>query len=167
MIIVQTQGSHNSTILKIPLEKGIFGSTILPAFRDSVAVMNVSFICLTRLSRLPDHAKVSDPTEDYILSLHQHFLIHPTACVTRLRMKENFAKTTLAASVTNTLFKTCSDVIRVGRTFFKEYVLAMVHRTTPWSKSSSDTFDVNDGGCFGCSAARPVPPSSLPHFSER
>ena len=167
MIIVQTQGSHNSTILKIPLEKGIFSSTILPAFRDSVAVMNVGFICLTRLSRLPDHAKVSDPTEDYILSLHQHFLIHPTACVTRLRMKENFAKTTLAASVTNTLFKTCSDVIRVGRTFFKEFVLAMVHRTTPWSKSSSDTFDVNDGGCFGCSAARPVPPSSLPQFSER
>ena len=26
----------------------------------------------------------------------------------------------------------------------------MVLRTTPWSKSSSDTFDVNDGGCFGC-----------------
>ena len=26
----------------------------------------------------------------------------------------------------------------------------MVHRTTPWSKSSSDTFDVDDGGCFGC-----------------
>ena len=35
---------------------------------------------------------------------------------------------------------------RVGRTFFKEYMLAMVHCTTPWSKPSSDTFDVDDGG---------------------
>ena len=26
----------------------------------------------------------------------------------------------------------------------------MVLRTTPLSKSSSDTFDVDDGGCFGC-----------------
>ena len=85
---------------------------ILPAFRDSVAGMNVSFICVTRLSQLPDHAKVSDPAEDYILSLHQHFLFHPTACVSRLRMKEIFAKTTLAASVTNTLFELCSDVIK-------------------------------------------------------
>ena len=49
---------------------------------------------------------------------------------------------------------------RVGRTFFREYMLAMVHRTTPWSKSSSDTFEVDDGGCFGC-----VPSSSLPQFS--
>ena len=87
-------------------------STILPAFRDSVAGMNVSFICVTRLSQLPDHAKVSDPAEDYILSLHQLFLIHPTACVSRLRMKEIFAKMTLAASVTNTLFELCSDVIK-------------------------------------------------------
>ena len=39
---------------------------------------------------------------------------------------------------------------RVGRTFFKEYMLSMVHRTTPWSKPSSDTFDVDDGGCFRC-----------------
>ena len=39
---------------------------------------------------------------------------------------------------------------RVGRTFFKEYMLAMTLRTTPWSKSSSYTFDVDDGGCFGC-----------------
>ena len=77
--------------------------------------MNVSFICVTHLSQLPDHAKVSDPAEDYILSLHQHFLIHPTACVSRLRMKEIFAKETLAASVasvTNTLFELCSDVIK-------------------------------------------------------
>ena len=86
--------------------------TVLPAFRDSVADMNVSSICVTRLSQLPDHAKVSDPAEDYILSLHQHFLIHPTACVSRLRMKEIFAKTTLAASVTDTLFELCSDVIK-------------------------------------------------------
>ena len=87
-------------------------STILPALRDSVAGMNVSFICVTRLSQLPDHAKVSDPAEDYILSLHQHVLIHPTACVCRLRIKEIFAKMTLAASVTNTLFELCSDVIK-------------------------------------------------------
>ena len=114
-----------------------------------MAGMNVSFICVTRLSQLLDHAKVSDSTEDYILSLHQHFLIHPTACITRLRMKEIFAKTTLASSVTNTLFKLCFDVTRVCRTFFKEYMLAMVHRTTPLPKSSSDTFDVDDSGCFG------------------
>ena len=75
--------------------------------------MNVSFICVTHLSQLPGHAKVSDPAEDYILSLHQHFLIHPTACVSRLRMKEIFAKETLATSVTNTLFELCSDVIKV------------------------------------------------------
>ena len=73
--------------------------------------MNVSFIYVTRLSQLPDQAKVSDPAEDYTLSLHQHFLIHPTACASRLRMKEIFAKTTLAASVTNALFELCSDVI--------------------------------------------------------
>ena len=80
-----------------------------------MAGMNVSFICIhdcvTRLSQLPDHAKVSDPAEDSILSLHQHFLIHPAACVSKLRMKEIFAKTTLAASVTNSQFKLCSDVI--------------------------------------------------------
>ena len=87
-------------------------STILPAFRDSVAGMNVNFICVTRLSQLPDNAKVSDPAENYILSLHQHFLIHPTAYVSRLRMKEIFAKMTLAASVTNTPFELCSDVIK-------------------------------------------------------
>ena len=39
---------------------------------------------------------------------------------------------------------------RVDRTYFKEYMLAMVLSTTPWSKSSSYTFDVDDGGCFGC-----------------
>ena len=89
MIIVQTQGSCNSTIL--------FG-------------MNVSFICtcindcVTGLSQLLDPVKVSDPAEDYILSLHQHFLIHPIACVSKLHMKEIFAKTSHAASVPNTLF---------------------------------------------------------------
>ena len=78
-----------------------------------MAGMNVGFIYVTRLSQLPDHAKVSGPAEDYILSLHQHyFLIHPTTCVSRLRMKETFAKTTLAASVTNTLFELCSDFIK-------------------------------------------------------
>ena len=35
---------------------------------------------------------------------------------------------------------------RVDGTFFKEYMLAMVHCTTPWSKPFSDTFDVDDGG---------------------
>ena len=88
----------------------------MPAFRDSIAGMNVSFICLndcvTRLSQLPDHAEVPDPAEDYFLSPHQHFLINPAACVSKLHMKEIFAKTTLAASVTNTLFKLYSDVIK-------------------------------------------------------
>ena len=75
--------------------------------------MNVSFNYVTRLSQLPDQAKVCcSPAEDYTLSLHQHFSIHPTACVSRLRMKEIFAKTTLAASVTNTPFELCSDVIK-------------------------------------------------------
>ena len=35
---------------------------------------------------------------------------------------------------------------RVGRTFFKEYMLAMVLLTTPLSKSS---IDADDGGCSG------------------
>ena len=78
--------------------------------------MNVSFICIndcvTRLSQLSDHAKASDPAEDYIFSLHQLFLIQPTACVSKLHMKEIFAKTTLAASVTNTLFELYSDVTK-------------------------------------------------------
>ena len=68
-----------------------------------MAGMNVSFICVTGLSQLSDHEQVSDPAEDYILSLHQHLFIHPTGCVSKLHMKEIFAKTTLAASVTNTL----------------------------------------------------------------
>ena len=86
----------------------------MPAFRDCVAGMNESFICIndcvTRLSQLPDHAKVTDPAEDYILSLHQHFLLH---------MKEIFAKTTLAASVTNTLFELCSDGINGWKNLIK------------------------------------------------
>ena len=75
-----------------------------------------------------------------------------------------FAKKTLAASVasvTNTLFELCSDVVK-GWTFFKEYMLAMVLRTTPWSKLSSDTFDVDDGCCCSSCALS----SSLPQFSE-
>ena len=51
---------------------------------------------------------------------------------------------------------------RVGRIFFKEYMLGMVLRKTPWSKSSRDTFDV-----ALVVAARPVASSSLPQFSER
>ena len=75
--------------------------------------MNASFICIsdcvTCLSQLTDPAKVSDPAEDCILSLYQHFSIHLTACVSKLHMKEIFAKTTLAVSVTNTLFELYSD----------------------------------------------------------
>ena len=85
--------------------------------------MDVSFICLndyvTRLSQLPDHATVSDPAEDYILSLHQHFLIHRTACVSELHIKEIFAKTTNAASITNALLELCSDVIKGWQNFFQ------------------------------------------------
>ena len=43
---------------------------------------------------------------------YQHFSIHPTACVSKLHMKEIFAKTTLAASITNTLFEFYSDGIK-------------------------------------------------------
>ena len=73
-----------------------------------------SFIndCETCLSRFPDPAKVSDLAEDYILSLHQHFSIHPTACVSKLHLKEIFAKTTFAASDTNALFEFCYDAIK-------------------------------------------------------
>ena len=67
--------------------------------------------CATCLSQFSDPAKVYDPAEDYILSLHQHFSIHPTVCLSKLYLKI-FAKTTLAASVTNTLFELCSDVIK-------------------------------------------------------
>ena len=63
--------------------------------------------CATCPSQFPDPAEVYDPAEHYILSLHQHFSIHPTACVSKLHLKI-FAKTTLAASVTNI----CSDVIK-------------------------------------------------------
>ena len=67
---------------------------------------------VTCLSHFRDPLKVSDPAEDYILSLHQHFSIHPTACVSKLHLQEIFAKTTLAANVTNALFELCSDVIK-------------------------------------------------------
>ena len=67
--------------------------------------------CVICLYQFPDPAKVSDPVEDYMLSLHQHFSIHQTTCVSKLHMKV-FAKTTLAASVTNGLFELCSDVIK-------------------------------------------------------
>ena len=72
-----------------------------------------SFIndCVACLYQFPDPAKVSDPVEDYMLSLHPHFSIHQTTCVSKLHLKI-FAKTTLAASVTNALFELCSDVIK-------------------------------------------------------
>ena len=57
---------------------------------------------------------------------------------------------------------------RVDRTYSKEYILAMVLRTTPWSKSSSYTFDVDDMTVVALAVgARPMPSSSLPQFSER
>ena len=68
--------------------------------------------CVTGLSQFPEPAKVSDPAEDYILSLHQHFSIHPTACVNKFHLKEIFVKTTLAVSVTIALFELCSDVFK-------------------------------------------------------
>ena len=68
--------------------------------------------CVTCLYQFPDPAKVSDPAEDYILSLHQLFSFHQTACVSKLHLKEIFAKTTLAASVTNAVFELCSGVIK-------------------------------------------------------
>ena len=37
---------------------------------------------------------------------------------------------------------------KVDRTFFEQYILAMVLHTTPWSESSGDTFDVDDGYLF-------------------
>ena len=78
-------------------------------------------------------------------------------------MKEIFSKTTLDASVS--VPNTLSFVLmlsRVGRISLKEYMLAMVLRTTPWSKSSRDTFNV-----ALVVAVRPVPSFSLPQFSER
>ena len=68
--------------------------------------------CVTCLCRFPDPAKVSDPAEDNILSLHQYFSFHQTTCASKLHLKEIFAKTTLAASVTIALFELCSDVIK-------------------------------------------------------
>ena len=68
--------------------------------------------CVTCLYQFPDPVKVSDPLEDYMLSLHQHFSTHQTTCVSKLHLKEIFAKMTLAASVTNALFELCSDGIK-------------------------------------------------------
>ena len=99
VILVQTQGSCNSTILKLILEKGIY---FLASISGQHGWYERKFHLYKRLCNpplsIPDHAKVSNPAEDYILTLHQYFLIHPTACVSKLYMKEIFAKTTLAAS---------------------------------------------------------------------
>ena len=81
--------------------------------------------CVTCLYQFPYPAKVSVPAEDYILSLHQHFSIHQTTCASKLHVKEIFAKTTLAASVTNALFELCSDVIK-GRQNLLQGVYAVV-----------------------------------------
>ena len=153
MIIVQTQGSYNSTILKLPLEGGIYYLASISGQRGWYE--RKFHLCNPPLS-------TPWPCED-IWSCWGLYLVYPsalfdspTACVSRLRMKEIFAKTTLAASVTNTLFW-CYRL-------FKEYMLAMVHRTTPWSNPSSDTFDVDDGGCFRCCCS-PSLGSSLIIFS--
>ena len=129
--------------------------TVLGLFKFySLSVVELSSCindCVTCLYQFPVPAKVSDPVEDYMLSLHQHFSIHQTTCVSKLHLKEIFAKTTLAASVTNALFELCSDVIKGRQNLLQGvHMLSMVLRTTPWSKSSSYTFDVGDGGCFGC-----------------
>ena len=65
-------------------------------------------------------------------------------------MKEICAKTTLAASVTNTMFKLCSDVSKGWQDLLQGVHAGDGPPYNPWSKSSGDTFDVDDGGCFGC-----------------
>ena len=98
------------------------------------------------LSQFPDPVKVSDTAEDYTLSLRQHFLIHPTAGVNKLHLKEIFAITTLAASVTNALFELCSDVIKGWQN-----LLQAVHFGDGPGQSHPVTLStVDDGGCFGC-----------------
>ena len=49
---------------------------------ESSSCINDYVACLYQFT---DPAKVSDPAEDYILSLHQHFSIHQTACVSKLQ----------------------------------------------------------------------------------
>ena len=45
--------------------------------------------CVTCLYQFPDPAKVSDPDEDYMLSLHQHSSIHQTTCVSKLHCEDD------------------------------------------------------------------------------
>ena len=106
--------------------------------------------CVTCLYQFPDPAKVSYLVGDYILSLHQHFSINQKTCVSKLHLKEIFAKTTLAASVTNALFELCSDVIKSWQNLLQGVHAGDGPPHNTLSKSSSDTFDVDDCGCFGC-----------------
>ena len=103
--------------------------------------------CVICLSQFPGPAKVSDPAEDFTLSLHQHFLIYPTACVSKLHLKEIFAKKNLAASVSNALFELCSGVIKrsSSSTFWRWSSVQHPGQSHPVTLST-----VDDGGCFGC-----------------
>ena len=113
VIIVQTQGSYNSAILKIPLEKGIF-SPAVPSYQH----FGTAWLVWTLLHLRNPPLSTPWPCEGiwFYWGLHlvspSALFDSPTACVSKLHMKENFAKTTLAASVTNTLFELCSDVIK-------------------------------------------------------
>ena len=106
--------------------------------------------CVTCLYQFPDPAKVSDPAEDYIMSLHQHFLIYPIACVSKLHLKEIFAKTTLAASVANTLFELCSDVIKGWQNLLQAVHLWRWSSVQHPGQSHPVTLSTVDSGCFGC-----------------
>ena len=81
VILVQTQGSCNSTILRLILKKGIF---YLASISGQRGWYERKFHLYKRLCNpplsLPDHAKVSDPAEDYILSLHQFFYSTHSVC---------------------------------------------------------------------------------------
>ena len=76
-------------------------------------------------------------------------------------MKEIFAKTALAASVTNTLFELCSDVIKCWRsTCWRWPSVQHPGQSHPVTLSTQMTVVAL------VVAARPVPSSSLPQFSE-
>ena len=107
--------------------------------------------CVTCLYQFPDPAKVSDPVVDYILSLHQHFFDSPNNVCKQTSFVGDLFEDDPCCQCNHMLcLSSVLMLSRVVRTFFKECMLSMVLRTTPWSKSSSYSFDVDDGGCFGC-----------------
>ena len=76
-------------------------------------------------------------------------------------MKEIFAKTTLAASVTNALFELCSDVIKGSiSTFWRWFSVKHPGQSHPVTLSTQMAVVAL------AVAARPVS-SSLPQFTER